>query len=235
MSDVPGQGGGRPFLSARHVCSRPEGAHIGELSLTYAARLHRPYLDLGPLADGPLHSQSIHFAFAQLVHRVAPAMPLQNHPSPALRNAVVDEARLMHYRIARAAELSPRLRTNSWNLVVEHVERFPALGDDAQVRLIHLLEALGLYADIEEVCDVALLVRCSPLRARSRRSSSGHLRQHAARTLRCSQGSPRNQRRSRRAPGSGGFPHRAGSAHAPAAPRRGGAMASGRIRPTAAT
>ena len=141
----------RPYASVRPTADAGFSEAIGDGPSTLSASLHRPYLDLGPLSAGPLHSQSIPFAFDQFVHRSAPPQPLQVHPSPALRQTVAGEARLYRYQISRAEDLPPALRTPAWRLMVEHVDRFPALDADAQIRLVHLLEALALYTDIETV------------------------------------------------------------------------------------
>ena len=151
MSAAPSLPQSFPFISARAAVSKSKPDRIVDIGLTYSATLHRPYLDLGPLSEAPLHTRSIPFAFTQLIEPAAPVMPLQVHPSPALRDAVTFEGRLHQYRIERAADLAADLRTDAWQLMVDLLSRARSLDDETRMRLVHLLGALGLYADIEEV------------------------------------------------------------------------------------
>jgi tetratricopeptide (TPR) repeat protein len=144
-----------PYVSVLPVAERRRGDDWADVGSTFSAWLHRPYLDLGPLVDGPLHAWSIPFAFEQLVTGSAPIMPLQHHPSIFLRSALARSLRSDHFAVRRASDLPPAFRTDEWTLVVDLVDRFSDLAFDTQVRLVQLLETMALYVDSDECLRVA--------------------------------------------------------------------------------
>jgi hypothetical protein len=110
--------------------------------------LVRPYLDLGPLLDGPLHAQGLEHVYHQAADPTVETAPLQARPPAVLRRAIIIEMGLTDYLVDDPGKLPDALQTDRWRFLVMQMQRFKALNADTQARLITLLDRLSFYDSI---------------------------------------------------------------------------------------
>lgn len=117
---------------------------------SFTASLLGPYLDLRPVVHGSLQTQGLDCAYDQLAHPDEPLVLLQTHPAASFRPLVVRELRLPGYaeHLAVPADLDPALRTERWAAMVEAYDAYPGRPPAHQLRLLNLLDSLGLYEAI---------------------------------------------------------------------------------------
>jgi hypothetical protein len=111
----------------------------------------RPFLDLGPLIQGPLFAQGIEFAYQAAINEDIPSPYWQLHVSGALRGRIIAESGLREYAITHPRDLAPALRTPRWQRMVELLDEVPRLDARRLARLCTLLESLGLYSTLEQL------------------------------------------------------------------------------------
>lgn len=111
----------------------------------FSAWLLRPYLNLTPYEQGPIHSRGIDAAYRQLTDIEMTVLPLQSHPSCVLRQTIIRENDLDQFTVQHPRELPDQLRTDRWQYLVECIEAYPDLCPEQQIRLVTLLARLGFY------------------------------------------------------------------------------------------
>jgi tetratricopeptide (TPR) repeat protein len=128
---------------------------LDDRRLPYFVRLLRPFLDLGPLQEGPLLAQGIDFAYESAMSPDVPAVFWQLHVSGALRGRIVAESGLREYDIEHPRDLPERLRSPRWQRMVELLDEAHTLDASRMNRLCVLLQSLGLYRTIETLPSAA--------------------------------------------------------------------------------
>jgi tetratricopeptide (TPR) repeat protein len=157
----------------------------GPPPLSYAAALLRPYLDLTPATEGPLHAQSITWRFRSMVDSAEPVLPWGTHQAGTFRRQLTDQLHLPWYAVRAPADLPASLRTPRWDELVRRVAGFHDADWEHRFRVVEVLQALALYECVVDLTDqvqpelagssrteIAVALRGAEARARLSRSPS---------------------------------------------------------------
>src|SRR5215471_3461302 len=93
----------------------------------FTASLHRPYLDLGPAAEGgPLHAHGLESDYRSLTEDCQHPR-LQGELPPSFRRLLIRATGLTTYQLRDPRELAPALRTERWQRLCEYLDRYDDL------------------------------------------------------------------------------------------------------------
>jgi len=114
-------------------------------SRSLSAWLLRPYLDLGPLAEGPLHARRVEECWNAFSDADAPYFVAQRTLLPSFRSGLIEEAASEAHAVKDPRQLPGRLRTERWQALCDALDDWTRLSPRRRVRLLALLHALCLY------------------------------------------------------------------------------------------
>jgi tetratricopeptide (TPR) repeat protein len=120
----------------------------------YSFWLLRPYLDLGPLEEGPLHARNVEACWRAFVEFDSPPFIPQRALPSGFREQLVDETG-GGYCLSDPRQLPEDLRTDRWRILCEAVARWSDLSDDRKCRLASLLHSMCLYKPLLELIPVS--------------------------------------------------------------------------------
>ena len=114
------------------------------LSRRFSTWLLRPYLDLGPFRDGPLHVRALEECWGAFVDPTKPRVLVQRALPPAFRMQLSAEAG-RNYALSDPRHLPKELWTDRWYKLCAAVDAWSKLSSEQQCRLAALLHSMCLY------------------------------------------------------------------------------------------
>jgi tetratricopeptide (TPR) repeat protein len=117
----------------------------------FAVWLLRPFVDLGPLARGPLYARGIEEYWQAFAEPTRPPFVLQRILPHPFRRQLTTEAGLFEYAVENPCDLPRALQTSRWRSMCEAIEAWADLDLNRQRRLVLLLHALGFYTTVSQL------------------------------------------------------------------------------------
>lgn len=115
------------------------------MRLRLSTWLLRPYLDLGPCAQGPLHVHAVEEGWRAYSEGRTKAFAPQRAMPPGFRAQLAAEAGGAPYDVRDPRELPDGLRTARWRELCAALDAWHGAPAESQVRLARLLHSLCLY------------------------------------------------------------------------------------------
>ncbi|MFD9286458.1 tetratricopeptide repeat protein [Streptomyces mirabilis] len=131
---------------------------MSELSLTLPGYLSRPFFDLGPVCDdAPAYNAPLDMDRKNISESDDLPMLWQTM-NASFREELVHASGCQQYALTDPRQLDVALRTPDWRALVEYVEEFPGLDARMKVKVLRVLNRLGLFA-----CTIDLTSEGRPL------------------------------------------------------------------------
>lgn len=122
-----------------------------ELGQRLAPWLLRPFIDLGPLARGPLYARGVEEYWRAFIEPKLPQFALQRTlPSP-FRSQLVRETGEPRYEVRDPRHLPASLQTERWKMMCDALDHWGDLSMRARCGLAALMHSLCLYEPVLEL------------------------------------------------------------------------------------